>query len=65
MPWNPDHQFTLYFQALNAFDFVNRNYSMFTGGVQNLNGPPPSHHFDRGVVASQGRNFKVGARFTF
>ena len=65
MPWNPSQEFTVYFQALNAFDFVNRTYSMWTGGFTKLGGPPPSHHYDRGVVASQGRNFKIGARFTF
>jgi outer membrane receptor for ferrienterochelin and colicin len=65
MPWNPDHEFTLYFQALNAFDFVNRNYSMWTGGFQAIGGPGPSHQHDPGSVASQGRNFKVGARYTF
>jgi outer membrane receptor for ferrienterochelin and colicin len=65
MPWSPDQKVTLYFQALNAFDFVNRNYSEWTGGFTTVGGPGPSHHFDRGSVASQGRNFKVGARFTF
>jgi len=65
MPWNPGHEFTVYFQALNAFDFVNRQYSMWTGGVANVGGTQPSHHFDNGVVASQGRNFKIGARYTF
>ena len=65
MPWNRDHQFTLYFQALNAFDFVNRNYSEWTGGFQAVGGPGPSHAHDPGSVASQGRNFKVGAKFTF
>jgi hypothetical protein len=65
MPWNPDHQMTVYFQALNAFDFVNRNYSEWTGGFQNVGGPGPSHAHDPGSVASQGRNFKIGARYTF
>jgi outer membrane receptor for ferrienterochelin and colicin len=65
MPWNPNHQLTLYFQALNAFDFVNRQFSMFTGGLQFFNGAGPSHKPDRGVVVSQGRNFKIGAKFTF
>jgi outer membrane receptor for ferrienterochelin and colicin len=68
-PWNPNHQFTVYFEALNAFDFVNRQFSMFTGGLQFFNGiggpATPSHKPDRGVVVSQGRNFKIGARFTF
>jgi outer membrane receptor for ferrienterochelin and colicin len=65
MPWNHAHELTVYFQALNAFDFVNRQYSMWSGGFQTVGGPPPSHQHDRGVVASQGRNFKVGAKFTF
>jgi outer membrane receptor protein involved in Fe transport len=69
MPWNPSHQLTLYFQALNAFDFVNHQFSMFTGGLQFFNGvggpASPSHNPDRGVVISQGRNFKIGAKFTF
>ena len=65
MPWNAGHELTLYFQALNAFDFVNRNYSMWTGGFQGYGGPPPSHKHDPGSVASQGRNFKIGAKFTF
>jgi len=64
-PWNPGHEFQVYFQALNAFDFVNRNYSMWTGGVDTVGGPGPSHKHDRTGVASQGRNFKVGARFSF
>jgi hypothetical protein len=69
MPWNPGQQLTVYFEALNAFDFVNRQYSMFTGGLQFFNGiggqPIPKHLPDRGVVVSQGRNFKLGAKFTF
>jgi len=65
MPWNPEHKLMVYFQALNVFDFVNRNYSEWTGGFQNVGGPGPSHKHDPGSVASQGRNFKVGARFTF
>jgi len=64
-PWNPSHEFQVYFQALNAFDFVNRNYSMWTGGVDFVDGPRPTHKHDRTGVASQGRNFKVGAKFTF
>ena len=64
-PWNPGQELTVYFQALNAFDFVNRNYSMWGGGFTTVDGPPPTHHFDPGSVASQGRNFKVGARFKF
>ena len=65
MPWNPDQELTVYFQALNAFDFVNRNYSLWTGGNQVYNGPGPSFRPDTGSVASQGRNFKVGAKFRF
>jgi outer membrane receptor for ferrienterochelin and colicin len=65
MPWRGDHELTVYFQALNAFDFVNRNYSMWTGGFQTYNGPGPTRKPDPGSVASQGRNFKVGARYTF
>ena len=64
-PWNPEHRLTVYLQALNAFDFVNRNYSEWTGGFQNVGGPGPSHRHDPGSVASQGRNFKIGARFSF
>jgi outer membrane receptor for ferrienterochelin and colicin len=65
MPWRGNEELTVYFQALNAFDFVNRNYSMWTGGFQAIGGPGPSFQHDPGSVASQGRNFKVGARFTF
>lgn len=65
MPWSPSQELTVYFQALNAFDFVNRNYSMWGGGNTSYGGPPPSRTYDRGSVASQGRNFKIGARFTF
>ena len=65
MPWNRGQELTVYFQALNAFDFVNRNYSLWTGGSQNYGGPGPSRKPDTGSVASQGRNFKVGAKFTF
>jgi hypothetical protein len=69
MPWNPSQRLTVYFEALNAFDFVNRQFSMFTGGLQFFNGiggpASPSHKPDRGQVASQGRNFKLGAKFTF
>jgi outer membrane receptor for ferrienterochelin and colicin len=65
MPWAGDHELTVYFQALNAFDSVNRNYSMWTGGFQAIGGPGPSHMHDPGSVASQGRNFKIGARYTF
>jgi outer membrane receptor for ferrienterochelin and colicin len=64
-PWNPAQELTVYFQALNAFDFVNRNYSQWTGGFQNVGGPGPTREHDRTGVASQGRNFKIGARITF
>jgi hypothetical protein len=65
MPWNPEHQLTAYFQALNVFDFVNRNYSMWGGGFGNLGTQMPSYNYDPGSVASQGRNFKAGLRYTF
>jgi hypothetical protein len=65
MPWNRDQELTVYLQALNAFDFVNRNYSMWGGGFQGYNGPPPTLQPDPTGVASQGRNFKVGAKFRF
>lgn len=65
MPWSHSEELTVYFQALNVFDFVNRNYSMWTGGFQNVGGPGPSFAHDPGSVASQGRNFKVGAKFKF
>lgn len=58
-------ELTVYFQALNAFDFVNRNYSQWGGGFQNIGGPGPTLAHDVGSVASQGRNFKVGARLKF
>ena len=58
-------ELTVYFQALNAFDFVNRNYSQWGGGFQNIGGPGPTFAHDAGSVASQGRNFKVGARLKF
>ena len=64
-PWNPAQSLTVYFQALNAFDFVNRNYSQWQGGFQAIGGPGPSRKHDVTGVASQGRNFKVGARITF
>jgi hypothetical protein len=65
MPWNHDQELSIYFQALNAFDFVNRNYSMWGGGFQGYGGPPASRQPDPIGVASQGRNFKIGARFRF
>lgn len=65
MPWDHGHELTVYFQALNVFDFVNRNYSQWSGGFQNVGGPGPSLAPDSGSVASQGRNFKVGARYRF
>jgi hypothetical protein len=65
MPWDHGHELTVYFQALNAFDFVNRNYSMWSGGFQSIGGPGPTLAPDTGSVASQGRNFKVGARYRF
>ena len=65
MPWNHDQQLSIYFQALNAFDFVNRNYSMWSGGFQRYGGPGATRQPDFIGVASQGRNFKVGAKFTF
>jgi hypothetical protein len=65
MPWDHGHELTVYFQALNAFDFVNRNYSQWGGGFQSVGGSGPSLAPDSGSVASQGRNFKVGARYRF
>jgi len=65
MPWDHGQELTVYFQALNVFDFVNRNYSQWGGGFQNVGGPGPSLAPDSGSVASQGRNFKVGARYRF
>jgi len=65
MPWAKSHELTVYFQALNAFDIVNRNYSMWGGGFRNVGDTGPSGQYDLGSVASQGRNFKVGARYKF
>jgi hypothetical protein len=65
MPWAKSQELTIYFQALNAFDFVNRNYSQWSGGFQNVGGSGPTLAPDTGGVASQGRNFKVGARYKF
>ncbi len=64
MPWNRGQELTVYFQALNAFDFVNRNYSEWQGGFSNYPALPSQKHDVTGV-ASQGRNFKIGAKFTF
>jgi len=38
---------------------------MWGGGLQTYGGPPPNHRPDLGSVASQGRNFKIGAKFRF
>jgi len=65
MPWNHGQALTVYLQALNVFDFVNRNYSMWSGGFQSYGGPGPTRAHDSTGVASQGRNFKAGIRFTF
>ena len=66
MPWNPGQELQVYFQALNAFDFVNRQYSMWVSGQEVYNGAGPTHLPDKGAgVASQGRNFKVGLRYRF
>ncbi|HWU73301.1 MAG TPA: carboxypeptidase regulatory-like domain-containing protein, partial [Sphingomonas sp.] len=65
MPWAKSHELTVYFQALNAFDIVNRNYSMWGGGFRNVGDSGPSGRYELGQVASQGRNFKVGARYKF
>jgi hypothetical protein len=64
MPWNRGQELTVYFEALNAFDFVNRNYSQWQGGFANYPASPTQKHDVTGV-ASQGRNFKIGAKFTF
>ena len=65
MPWGHGHELIVNFEALNAFDSVNRNFSQFTGGLQFYHGGPPTFRPDGGSVASQGRNFKVGARYRF
>lgn len=65
MPWAKSHELTVYFQALNAFDMVNRNYSMWGGGFRNVGDAGASGRYELGQVASQGRNFKVGARYKF
>ena len=66
MPWNRGQELSIYFQALNAFDFVNRQYSQWGSGLAFVGGAGPSNKPDKGLgVASQGRNFKIGARFTF
>ena len=65
MPYAEGHELTVYFQALNAFDSVNRNYSRWSGGFERVGGPGPSLKPDTGSVASQGRSFKVGARYSF
>ena len=49
-PWGEDKGVTVYFQALNVFDFVNRNYSMWGGGFAPDLNTPPSHAFDPGSV---------------
>jgi outer membrane receptor protein involved in Fe transport len=65
MPYSRGHELTVYFQALNAFDSVNRNYSRWSGGFQTVGSPGPSLQHDTTGVASQGRSFKVGARYSF
>jgi hypothetical protein len=65
MPWRGNHELSVYFQALNVFDFVNRNYSMWQGGFQAIGGPSASQAHDTLGVASQGRNFKIGANYKF
>ena len=39
MPWASNQELTVYFQALNVFDFVNRNYSMWTAVSRMSVGP--------------------------
>ena len=65
MPWNNGHELSVNLQVLNAFDFVNRNYSRWGGGFETVGGTGPSRKYDPGSVASQGRSFKVGARYSF
>ena len=65
LPWAGGHELNVNFQILNAFDFVNRNYSQWGGGFQNVGGPGPTNAYDRGSVASQGRSFKAGLRYSF
>jgi outer membrane receptor for ferrienterochelin and colicin len=65
MPWAKSHELTVYIQALNAFDMVNRTYSMWGGGFRNVGDAGASGRYELGQVASQGRNFKVGARYKF
>ncbi len=65
LPWGHGQELTLNLQALNAFDFVNRNYSMWGGGFQNVGGSGPSGTYDLGSVASQGRSFKAGIKYKF
>ena len=65
MPYSQGHELTVYLQALNAFDFVNRNYSRWSGGFETVGGTGPSRRPDTGSVASQGRSFKAGARYSF
>ena len=65
LPWGHGHEFNAYLQVLNAFDFVNRNYSMWSGGFQTVGGTGPSLKHDPFGVASQGRSFKAGARYSF
>ncbi|MES2095982.1 MAG: TonB-dependent receptor plug domain-containing protein [Pseudomonadota bacterium] len=65
MPWAKSQELTIYLQALNAFDIVNRNYSMWSGGFRNVGDAGASGQYDLGGVASQGRNFKIGARYKF
>ena len=66
VPGPGDKELTVYFEALNAFDFVNRQYSQWGSGLAFYGGPGATNKPDKGLgVASQGRNFKIGARFTF
>ena len=65
MPYGRGHELNVYLQVLNAFDFVNRNYSRWSGGFQTVGGTGPSLRHDTTGVASQGRSFKAGARYSF
>ena len=65
LPWGHGHEVNAYLQVLNAFDFVNRNYSQWSGGFQTVGGPGPSLKHDSTGVASQGRSFKAGLRYSF
>ena len=62
MPYALGHELTVYFEAFNVFNWLNRNYSAWNAGSGT--NPPLVSNWD-GQVSNDQRQFQAGLKYKF